>query len=251
MRGGVNLQKRNLIFISMFMGIVIFSHIGNIADTQASQVVEYTPRYVTEDYVRAKQEEQKEQEQETDYLQTAIEKYQERQQDEAEKNFQEYSDEPLDGDDENPDNEISDDELLLLANCVEAEAGNQNELGKRYVCDVILNRVDDSNYPDTITSVISQEGQFSSYRDGGMDRWKPTKQTIKICKEEVQERTNDQILFFTANGYNPYGTPSFIHGDHYFSTKYNLLHNKYKQFYFDYYNNFGILPFHLHFYHCI
>ena len=38
------------------------------------------------------------------------------------------------------------DSLELLALCVEAEAGNQGLIGKKYVCDVILNRVDDEDF---------------------------------------------------------------------------------------------------------
>lgn len=48
------------------------------------------------------------------------------------------------------------DSLELLAMCVEAEAGNQGLIGKRYVVDVILNRVDDEDYPDNIVDVIMQ-----------------------------------------------------------------------------------------------
>ena len=40
------------------------------------------------------------------------------------------------------------DELELMAICVEAEAGNQSLTGKRMVADVILNRVDNPDFPD-------------------------------------------------------------------------------------------------------
>lgn len=53
------------------------------------------------------------------------------------------------------------DSLELLALCIEAEAGNQGLIGKKYVCDVILNRVDDEDFPDSITDVILQKNQFS------------------------------------------------------------------------------------------
>ena len=42
------------------------------------------------------------------------------------------------------------DSLELLAICVQAEAGNQPLIGRRMVADVILNRVDDPDWPDTI-----------------------------------------------------------------------------------------------------
>lgn len=115
--------------------------------------------------------------------------------------------------------QISDSELYFFANCVQAEAGNQDETGKRLVADVILNRVDDPDFPDTITEVITQRGQFSSYRDGGMDRWKPTDETIEICREELKSRQYTALIYFTAYRYSSYGTPAFKHGAHYFSTK--------------------------------
>ena len=39
------------------------------------------------------------------------------------------------------------DSLELLACCVEAEAGDQGLVGKKYVVDVVLNRVDDEDFP--------------------------------------------------------------------------------------------------------
>ena len=48
------------------------------------------------------------------------------------------------------------DSLELLALCVEAEAGNQALEGKRLVAAVVLNRVEDPDWPDDITAVITQ-----------------------------------------------------------------------------------------------
>lgn len=166
------------------------------------------PYYLTEEYVEMKRAEEDQAQQEAEHLRASIEEYQERQQAEAERQFKENQIET----DEDP-------EIYEMANCVEAEAGNQDDLGKRYVADVILNRVDDPDFPDTIHGVISQKYQFSSFWDGGMDKWKPTEEAIRICREELEARTNTSLLFFTAGEFNPYGTPAFIHGDHYFSTK--------------------------------
>lgn len=52
------------------------------------------------------------------------------------------------------------DSLELLALVVEAEAGNQSELGKRLVVDVVLNRVDSEEFPDTIWEVLTQKMRF-------------------------------------------------------------------------------------------
>lgn len=109
------------------------------------------------------------------------------------------------------------DSLEMLAICVEAEAGNQDLIGKRLVVDVILNRVDSDEFPNDIESVITQPYQFSSYSDGHMDAvYEPSEETFRAVQMELENRTDDKILFFTEGKYNPYCTPAYQHGDHYF-----------------------------------
>lgn len=112
------------------------------------------------------------------------------------------------------------DELELLAICVEAEAGNQSLTGKRMVADVILNRVDDRDFPDTIEGVISQKNAFTSFWDGGMDRVvEPSEETIRAVQMELEKRSWPGLFYFTAEDWPEYGTPWKQVGDHYFSTK--------------------------------
>lgn len=111
------------------------------------------------------------------------------------------------------------DSLELLACCVMAEAEGEDLMGKRMVVDVVLNRVDDPDFPDTITEVITQKYQFSSYWDGRLEKADPTEDCFTAVKMELEERTYPDILFFTAGRYSNYGTPWKQHGNHYFSTK--------------------------------
>jgi spore germination cell wall hydrolase CwlJ-like protein len=111
------------------------------------------------------------------------------------------------------------DSLELLAACVEAEAGNQGLLGKRLVADVILNRVDDPGFPDTIEGVITQPYHFASYWNGMMSQVSISDETFMAVSMELEERSNTELLFFTAYAYGQYGTPWGRVGDHYFSTK--------------------------------
>ena len=111
------------------------------------------------------------------------------------------------------------DSLELLACCVEAEAGNQGLYGKQLVVDVILNRVDDSDFPNCIYDVIMQKNQFSVVSDGRINQVTPTEETYEAIKLEFEHRQNTEILFFTAEGFSKYGTPWMKIGDHYFSTK--------------------------------
>lgn len=111
------------------------------------------------------------------------------------------------------------DDLDLLAELVMAEAEDQDLMGKRMVVDVVLNRVDDPDYPDTIGEVITQPYQFSSYWDGRIYEVDPSEDCFTAVKMELQERSYPSILYFTAGGYGEYGTPWKKYGDHYFNTK--------------------------------
>lgn len=112
--------------------------------------------------------------------------------------------------------EQSDESIEILTRCVEAEAGNQDLLGKRLVCDVILNRVDSPRFPDTIEEVIKQKYHFTTFWDGSMNSIEPSEETNKAVEMELQQRTDSEILFFTAGDYNIFSKPAYKHGDHYF-----------------------------------
>lgn len=115
------------------------------------------------------------------------------------------------------ENEEFCDSLEILALCVEAEAGNQDLMGKRLVADVILNRVESPRFPDTIEEVISQKYHFTTYWNGQMKRIKePSEESFEAVRMELKERIDDEILFFTASDYNIYCVPAYKYGDHYF-----------------------------------
>lgn len=114
------------------------------------------------------------------------------------------------------------DDLELLAICVEAEAGNQGLQGKRLVADVILNRAEDTSgqWPDTISGVISQKNQFTSYWDGNMAGiWEPSEETYQAIRMEVEQRGYPGIYYFREGEWPDYGTRWEKVGAHYFSTK--------------------------------
>ena len=110
-------------------------------------------------------------------------------------------------------------ELELLAQLVEAEAGNQDLTGKRLVVDVVLNRVDCELFPNTIEEVIKQPGQFSTWSNGMIDdaAWHMQQSDYDAVILELESRLDYDIYFFTAGAYNESGTDAYIHMDHYFS----------------------------------
>ena len=110
-------------------------------------------------------------------------------------------------------------ELELLAQVVEAEAGNQDMTGKRLVVDVVLNRVDSPLFPDTITEVLEQPGQFSTMWNGAVEDagYHMQEDDYKAVMMEVTGmRLDYDIYFFTAGEYNDSCKPAYIHGDHFF-----------------------------------
>lgn len=112
----------------------------------------------------------------------------------------------------------TDEEIKYLAMLTTAEAGNQPVLGKRLVIDTVLNRVEHSNFPNTITEVINQTNQFSPVLSGSIYRYPPTEEMIQLVREEIEHRTDPDVMFFRANEYGPYGVPMYKLGGHYFSS---------------------------------
>lgn len=112
-------------------------------------------------------------------------------------------------------------EMAMLAQLVQAEAGNQDLTGKRLVADVVLNRVDDERFPDTVEEVIFQKNpvQFGVTVDGAFERVRGG--ISEECFEAVRiewerkSRLNKDVPYFNTeheNGKNP-----FRHGGHWFS----------------------------------
>ena len=121
-------------------------------------------------------------------------------------------------------NEIMYGEEELLALLIEAEAGNQDEIGKRYVADVVLNRVEDVDFPDNVYDVIYQihPTQFATIKDGAIEKagYTVNDEDFRIAMEEYEgPRKDTTIFYFTSGKYNDSGTPKFQYGAHFFSTK--------------------------------
>lgn len=113
---------------------------------------------------------------------------------------------------------LSTEEIELIALVTMAEAEGESEEGKRLVIDTILNRVDFSEFPSTVTEVIYQPEQFSSMWNGRIDECYVMGDICKLVEEELKHRLNNEVMFFTAGGYGKFGVPMFQVGNHYFSS---------------------------------
>lgn len=107
----------------------------------------------------------------------------------------------------------------LMAKIVEAEAGNQGLLGKRMVADVILNRVRDEEFPDTIVDVIFEKNAFAVIDNGMYEQVEISEETWTAVHMELKEISYPGLFYFCSTGYHEYGTPWNKIGDHYFNIK--------------------------------
>lgn len=109
-------------------------------------------------------------------------------------------------------------EIELLALCVMAEAEGECEYGQRLVIDVVLNRVDNPHFPDTIYDVIYQKNQFAGMYGDRIARCYVKDELVQLVEEELENRTNEDVVFFRTGYYHSYGVPMFQVGAHYFSS---------------------------------
>lgn len=119
---------------------------------------------------------------------------------------------------EEKEEQLSDEDIALIALVTMAEAEGECEEGKRLVIDTILNRIDSEHFPDTVYDVIYQPYQFSSMWNGRVDRCEVRDDICQLVKEELECRKNYDVIFFTAGCYSDYGVPMFQVENHYFSS---------------------------------
>ncbi len=96
------------------------------------------------------------------------------------------------------------DELKLLAGIIEAEAGSEDYAGMIAVGSVVMNRVDDSRFPNTIAGVIYAPYQFEPADTGSLALIlaKGPKKACYIAAEDVLNGTrNVDNLYFKAKWY--------------------------------------------------
>lgn len=118
-----------------------------------------------------------------------------------------------------PDEPLAtEEEIELLALLVMAEAEGECEEGQRLVIDVVLNRVDDSHFPNTIQEVVYQKNQFSGMYGERITHCYVKDELVQLVREELKNRTNYDVIFFRTQHYHSYGVPMFQVGAHYFSS---------------------------------
>ena len=102
--------------------------------------------------------------------------------------------------------ELSDDEMGVLLRIVEAEAGNEDEEGKLLVANVVLNRVENDAFPDTVSGVVFQKEkgvtQFSPVSNGSYYRVEISDETVSaVGRALMGEDISQGALYFAARKY--------------------------------------------------
>lgn len=92
----------------------------------------------------------------------------------------------------------TDAELYILAHVINGEAGSVkcSTTLRYYVGGVVLNRVKSNDFPDTIKSVVMQEGQYSCVRDGNYNK-EPSEECWIIAYDLLYNGTclPDNVIF--------------------------------------------------------
>ncbi|MGN0336853.1 MAG: cell wall hydrolase [Lachnospiraceae bacterium] len=109
------------------------------------------------------------------------------------------------------------DDTTLLAAIIQCEAGSECYEGKVAVGAVVLNRMRSSRYPNSISGVIYQRGQFGPARNGSLARVLSNGNISSSCRQAAADAlagsdpTGGKLNFHRANG-----APGLVIGNHVF-----------------------------------
>ena len=94
---------------------------------------------------------------------------------------------------------IKEEEKKLLARLVQAEAEGEPFEGKVAVADVVLNRVEHEQFPDTVKDVIYQKNAFEPVQNGSINEPASNEAVQAVETALIDKEQNEELLYF----YNP------------------------------------------------
>lgn len=113
---------------------------------------------------------------------------------------------------------VSDEEYELLKRIVAAESQTQELEGRKAVVEVIFNRVLSEEFPDSVKGVLSQKGQFSTWRMRN-DSWVKPEMAVEaidaVMKDDCTVLPDTEYLFF-SRGKSRYAKDYIKIQDHWF-----------------------------------
>ncbi len=95
---------------------------------------------------------------------------------------------------------LSQNDMRLLAHIIHAEARGESYLGKVAVGAVVLNRVASSDFPNTVSAVIYQSGQYSPVTDGSINL-APDAESIRAANDAASgwDPTGGALFFYNPS----------------------------------------------------
>lgn len=125
---------------------------------------------------------------------------------------------------------LTEEEFQVLCRIVEAEAGGEDMDGRMLVANVILNRVEDEAFPDTVKEVVFQKNhgtfQFSPLYDGRYQKVQVSKETEEAVQRALlgEDRSKGALYFVSRKAaasekmkwFDTHLTRLFEHGGHEF-----------------------------------
>ncbi len=98
---------------------------------------------------------------------------------------------------------LTEEDYDVLLRIVEAEAGGEDEDGKMLVANVILNRVNNEKFPDTVKEVVFQRengtAQFSPISNGRYETVTISEETVKAVNKVLEGVDNSKgALYFVS-----------------------------------------------------
>jgi N-acetylmuramoyl-L-alanine amidase len=111
----------------------------------------------------------------------------------------------------------------LLAKIAMAEAEGEDVEGKAYVIMVILNRIKDDGFPDTVHDVIYAKNQFTPISDGRFDRVEPNEEcweALRMVMVDEWDKSQGALYFESHKNSDNWHSNNldylFTHGCHKF-----------------------------------
>lgn len=95
---------------------------------------------------------------------------------------------------------LNDEEIMLLSKLVAGEARGESYEGQVAVAAVVINRVKDSRFPNSLEGVIYQKNAFSVVNNGTIYA-EPTSSTYRAAQEALygNDPTNNAIYFWNPD----------------------------------------------------
>lgn len=107
----------------------------------------------------------------------------------------------------------TEDEINLMARVVMSEGSILSYDSKKMIAQVIINRVNSDEFPDTVEEVIFQPNQFSTCNNG-----EPGPDCYKAVDEAIMEMEHPNDLLYFRLDFVQYGYEYAKDGNTYFST---------------------------------